>query len=75
MIFLLKVKSVPMVRNLLNRHFTSIGVDSFSLINCLLSSSPSISGHFKVDGHEIIVKQGLDLPVSNFDFLLFLSRC
>ena len=59
------------VRNLLN---TTFAVVSFSL-NPLLRSSLSISGHFKMDGHEKTVKQRLNLPVSKFDFLFFLSRC
>ena len=68
------VKSVPKVRNLINMYITSIGVVSFSLITVLLLSSLSISEHFKMDGFEKTVKQGLNLPVSRFNSLLFFSR-
>ena len=70
------VKSVPKVRNLMNMYITTIGVVSFSLITlCCSISSLTISEHFKMDGNEKPVKQGLNLPVSRFNFLLFLSRC
>ena len=55
-------------------YYTSIAVVSFSL-NSLLRGSPSISGHFKMDDHKKTVKQRLNLPVSRFNFLLFLSWC
>ena len=48
----------------------------FLLTLCCAVVRP-ILGHFKMDGHEKnrYVKQGLNLPVSRFNFLLFLSRC
>ena len=64
------VKSVPKVRNLMNMYITSIGVVSFSLITLCCSV---VSEHFKMDGHEKTVKQGLNLPVSRFNSLLFFS--
>ena len=65
------VKSVPKVRNLMNMYITSIGVVSFSLITLCCSV---VSEHFKIDGHEKTVKQGLNLPVSRFNFILLFSR-
>ena len=55
-------------------YFALIEVVSFSL-NSLLFSSPSISGHLKMDDHEKTINQGLNLSVSRFNFLLSLSRC
>ena len=68
------VKSVPKVRNLMNMYITSIGVVSFSLITLCCSVVRLFdSEHFKMDGHEKTVKQGLNLPVSRFNSLLFFS--
>ena len=69
-----KRKTIPKVRNLLNMYFASIGV-VFFCVKSLLFRSPSISGHLKMDDHEKTINQGLNLPVSRFNFLFFLSRC
>ena len=69
-----KRKTIPKVRNLLNMYFALIEVVSFSL-NSLLFSSPSISSHLEMNDHEKTVNQGLNVPASRFNFLLFLSRC
>ena len=65
------VKSIPKVRKLMNMYIRSIGVVSFSLITLCCSV---VSEHFKMDGHEKTVKQGLNLPVSRFNFILLFSR-
>ena len=55
----------------MNIYITSIGVVSFSLITLCCSV---VSEHFKMDGHEKTVKQGLNLPVSRINFILLFSR-